>query len=166
MKQEYSSKYTSINSKKIPAIYNKINWDALKTNLNKTKLSLLDYGAGRFTDHIKNFCEERGIEYYWYDPNTTPVCNYLPDTVFDVVVCSNVLNVIKEDKIVAEIHKDIVCMNKPYFFSIYEGNRSGISKRTKPDCWQRNEKIEKYAQQDEKIRKNVLTKQDYVQYIK
>ena len=36
---------------------------------------------------------------------------------------------------------------KPYFFKIYEGNKSGIGKQTKKDCWQRNQKTKDYLQQ-------------------
>ena len=35
---------------------------------------------------------------------------------------------------------------KPYFFKIYEGNKSEVGKQTKKDCWQRNQKTKDYLQ--------------------
>ena len=64
MKQEFTSKNTSINIKKLPAIYNKINWNKL---IGKT---VFDFGCGRPETVliIQNFLEQYDIDYIPYDP--------------------------------------------------------------------------------------------------
>ena len=60
MKQEFSSANTSINSTKLPAIYNKIDWKKVRNNWYETHDEMswpfvLDYGCGRYTEHINEF---------------------------------------------------------------------------------------------------------------
>ena len=59
--QVITSKNTSINSSKLPAVYNKINWEELwvewvtqNNGLNPIGI-ILDYGCGRYTQHIQDF---------------------------------------------------------------------------------------------------------------
>ena len=53
------------------------------------------------------------------------------------------------DEIIQMIINEIIKLSntKPYFFKIYEGNKSGVGKQTKKDCWQRNQKTKDYLQQ-------------------
>lgn len=43
VRQSYSSKNTSINSKRLPAVYNKIKWSSFSGQ------TVLDIGAGKYT---------------------------------------------------------------------------------------------------------------------
>lgn len=171
MKQEYSSKNTSINKTKLPAIYNKINWEKIATDWqenNNNKPILLDYGCGRYTNHIRNFVEKLGFEYIGYDPYWTEEIN-IHECKPAVVVCSNVLNVIKEDKIVKEIMCTLLGFGVPYYITVYEGNNSGIGKATSENSYQRNAALCAYMGLigiKMKIKKRVLTLQRYTQYIK
>ena len=54
--QKFSSKNTSVNTKQLPAVYSKINWDKLPKHM----LSVLDYGCGRDTTYLQewlNICQ-------------------------------------------------------------------------------------------------------------
>ena len=66
MKQEFNSAMTSINSKKIPAVYHKINWKRLHDNSHIIRV--LDFGSGRYINHIKQFVNQNWGIYYPYDP--------------------------------------------------------------------------------------------------
>lgn len=54
------------------------------------------------------------------------------------------MNVIDNDEVIKSIIADIKNMKVQAFFTIYEGNKSGIGKETKKNCWQRNEKVVDY----------------------
>lgn len=149
MEQTYTSASTSINSTKLPAVYR------------KAKLSapfVLDYGCGRYTDHIKAYLNKQGRHFFGYDPYNQPertnkktmeslriACDY--GLMMDVI-CSNVLNVIDDDRTVlfiAETIENIV--NKTYgtaYITVYEGNRSSVGRRTGSDQYQRNEPLRNY----------------------
>jgi hypothetical protein len=144
MTQEFSSAMTSINSKKLPAVYHKINWERLHKDHNIIRV--LDFGSGRYINHIKQFVNQNwGIYYpydsYWMSELQNEVSlNCHPD----IIICSNLLNVIKEEEIINEIIQTLLNYNCPVVFSIYEGDKSGIGRETKKGCWQRNEVIKPY----------------------
>lgn len=149
MKQQFTSKDTSINTKKLPTIYSKLNLERLRDK------TIFDYGSGKIETVriIREKLEAYDIDYIPYDIyNLSPADNcYALERrkEADVYICSNVLNVIKEDDIVQMIIDEIVQLSntKPYFFKIYEGNKSEVGKQTKKDCWQRNQKTKDYLQQ-------------------
>ena len=71
----------------------------------------------------------------------------------DVFICSNVLNIIKENDIIQDIietmaYKSLKNTNriehKPFFVTIYDGDKSGIGRQSQDDCWQRNLKLQSY----------------------
>ena len=61
--QTHTSKNTSINKEKFPRIYTHINWNYLKG------MRVLDYGCGRYTEHIRKLMWLYDIEWYGYDPD-------------------------------------------------------------------------------------------------
>jgi hypothetical protein len=73
VQSDITSKNTSINSKKLPAIYNRLDWDALRerwakiTKFDRTPI-VLDFGCGRYTDHIEQFLTTKGFIFRGYDP--------------------------------------------------------------------------------------------------
>lgn len=157
MKQEFTSKNTSINSAKLPSIYHNRYFTRYVQSIidNKGTCCIVDYGCGKYTDHIamdvytKYHCL---AEIKFYDKYNQPASvnknTSLYMTVADVTVVSNVLNVIKEEEVIRDILKDLsINTTRSHgfvYFSIYEGNKSGIGKKTKEDCWQRNEPAENY----------------------
>ena len=67
---------------------------------------------------------------------------------FDTIYCTNVLNVIYDAYNILEIIENIAKLLKIdgiAIFTMYEGDKSGIGKETKPDCWQRNSKTKAYT---------------------
>lgn len=166
--QSYTSANTSVNSKRLPAIYKKINWDKLKAYYED--LVVLDIGAGKYTQHIKEYIESKGGEYIPYDPyNLSPADNLYACANFHratVIICSNVFNVIKEMDVIYDIHDMITKYKVPYFISVYEGNRSWIGHETRKGCWQRNETIDAYLLNfRERVLNKVITNVSYAHYI-
>lgn len=133
MKQQFTSKDTSINTKKLPTIYSKLNLERLRDK------TIFDYGSGKIETVriIREKLESYDIDYIPYDIyNLSPADNcYALERrkEADVYICSNVLNVIKEDEIVQMIINEIIKLSntKPYFFKIYEGNKSGVGETNK-----------------------------------
>lgn len=58
----YTSANTSINSEKLPRIFSKISdiWEEYS--------AVLDYGCGKYTDHIKGHCMQHNKCYLPVDP--------------------------------------------------------------------------------------------------
>jgi len=170
MAQQYTSKHTSVNSKKLPAIYSKLWLNQLYKDITEEKPILrygtpllYDYGCGKETSHIKRYVERYGFQYVGYDPYYTGAI--IMDKIPDVVVCSNVLNVIKEFDIMSQVHSTIRDMNIPYFISIYEGDKSGIGRETKKDCWQRNQPYVDYMTCSEVSKYRIITRPQFIKYI-
>jgi len=149
MEQTYTSASTSINSTKLPAVYRKAKL---------TAPFVLDYGCGKYIDHIKTALHKHGRHLFPYDPYNQPertnektmeslriACDY--GLMMDII-CSNVLNVIDDDRTVlfiAETIENIV--NKTggtAYITVYEGNRSSVGRRTGSDQYQRNEPLRNY----------------------
>lgn len=146
--QTYTSKATSINAGKLPAVYNKVRFGSR---------IILDYGCGRYTDHIRKHLAGEHV-YLPYDPFNQPedVNNESMFAVQDAikshtpvdVVLSNVLNVINDDWIILGIAHEIEFITEETggtgYITVYEGNRSGIGKQTGKDQYQRNEPLRSY----------------------
>ena len=136
-KQTYSSAGTSINKKRLPAIFNKVHF--------AKGSSVLDFGCGRYIDHIQKKVNDQGCTYYPYDPYNLPGSE-LPENKCDYGVCSNVLNVIDNKVVIKSIINELVGkVNNTIYFIVYEGDGSRIGRVTGKDCYQRNEKISDYV---------------------
>lgn len=147
--QTYTSAKTSINREKLPAVFNKAPLSSL---------FVMDYGCGRYTDHIRKAVESHGAIYLPFDPyNQSSETNQNTMDKIDLatrkhisvdVVCSNVLNVIDSDEVVAHIadaiEKIVTVTGGTGYVTVYEGNRSGTGKKTGPDQYQRNEALREY----------------------
>ena len=162
--QTHTSKNTSINKENLPRIYTHINWEKFRGK------TVLDYGCGRYTEHIRKLMWLYDIDWYGYDPYWRT--EFLNEEALhckpDIVVCSNVFNVIKEDLIVSKIHDIIKYKIRPtigYFIAIYQGNKTGIGRKSKKDCWQRNQLIEEYMLSDEVKKYNIITTPDCLTYL-
>ena len=138
--QAMSSKNTSINSSKLPAIVKSIDWEQYRGQ------NVIDFGGGKF-DNLKDYLKnEYGINMYVYDKfNRTDDENKIAWTCNpSLVICSNVLNVIDSDKEIETIIKDLDRYRVKTYYYIYEGDKSGIGRATKKDCYQRNMKTQGY----------------------
>ena len=163
MNQVITSKFTSINKEKFPRLYTHINWKEFN------HMTVLDYGCGRYTQHIRKLMWRHDIQWYGYDPYWQP--EVLNEEALecepDIVVCSNLFNVIQDDSEVSRIHDFIRYRLCPefFYFNVYEGDKSGIGRITKPDCWQRNQKLEDYLLSDEVIKCRIATKKGGEKFI-
>lgn len=151
MAQTYTSSATSINSKKLPAVYR-------KATLSRSTPFVVDYGCGKHTDHIQTHLSTMHKTLYPYDPYNQPdVVN--KHTMGFVewaiskhceidVVCSNVLNVIDDDDTVLFIATQVSDFARytggTAYVTVYEGDRSGIGRRTGVDQYQRNAPLRDY----------------------
>lgn len=151
-KQQYSSAETSINSKKLPAIYRR----ARKIGLILPGTCVLDYGCGKHTALIREYAAREGFSWHGYDPYNLP--DSVPVTA-PVVLCSNVLNVIAEDEIVDDVIRQCVAYAQvAAVFTIYDGDRSGVGRQTGKDQYQRNERMRAYKARIEALGYDVVSK--------
>ena len=112
MKQRFTSKQTSINSTKAPAVY------SMKRAVNvMTGKTVVDIGGGRF-DTAAEAARVYGAAVSIYDPfNRTPEHNAaVLAGSYDVAVISNVLNVIDSEAAL--------------LITVYEGDGSGTGRQT------------------------------------
>lgn len=162
--QQYTSANTSVNSKRLPAIYNKIKWNLFRGGV------VLDIGAGKYTEHIKNYLKAWDITYLPYDPyNLSAADNLYASSRFHeatCVICSNVFNVIKEMQVIYNLHDMITSFKVPYFITVYEGDKSWLGRETRKGCWQRNETKEGYIiNHKETLVGSVITRDVYSVYV-
>lgn len=145
MAQTYTSANTSINNVKLPAIYN------VKGIL---KGHVLDYGCGKYTDHLRKKALLTSTSFWCYDKYNQFVSTNLASIDFgyahgfDTILCANVLNVIDDELTIIEIiHRLIRMVRKTgdIYIQIYEGDKSSNGKHTKLDCYQRNEPVKAYG---------------------
>lgn len=179
MSQNFTSKMTSINTKKLPAIYKKLDWRKLVEDnflANRGCLKIVDWGCGRETDHIRKFLDSvvpfQEYEYHPYDPYWLSEKDNAKALIIvpDIYICSNVLNVIDDDRTMNSIHDRFLeyknRLGTKFFITVYEGDKSGISQESKSDCWQRNQTIDFYMRHmSEDIRKKVLCHSTDIKYI-
>ena len=148
MEQKYTSANTSINSTKLPAIYSKVK------EVGDPTISIIDYGCGKYLDNYKAKvnCELSG-----YDPYNRPDRTVL-NKRYNIALCSNVLNVVKERSIRDLILRELRRLAPLVYITVYEGNRSGVGKVSKEDCWQENRKLADYTDELKSVFRNVTIK--------
>lgn len=162
-KQYHTSKHTSINTKKLPAVYNKVDWSKYGA-----EHYIFDIGCGCLDTQylIKNkLCSHHLHKFYPWDPCHPCICHpdvtenlmWRCDSLPKVIICSNVLNVLDTysavfdlvcrlcDAIIVRNNNGTYRLN-PCYITVYEGDKSGVGHETKKDCWQRNERLEKYLE--------------------
>lgn len=179
--QAITSKNTSVNTTKVPYLFNHIDWEEMKERWGT--IGVFDYGCGRKIDHNLRFFQDRDIRYVGYDPywggenlilkdldafHDMIWRNMFKDNHMSVVLCSNVLNILPEEQQIMFIHKWIMDQSPaPYFIKIYAGDKSGVGRMTKDDCWQQNKPTRHYVQgKYEVVKKDIITHHVYAQFIK
>lgn len=143
--QEFTSKDTSINSGKLPAIYNLVNFP--KGSL------VIDYGGGKFDNGVE-YLDSIGVTGLVYDPynrttehNRSVIKQIRENGGADIALCSNVLNVIKEPEarlnVLKNIRKLLKSSGKAYI-TVYEGKGTGEAKQSQDDAYQLHKKTADY----------------------
>ena len=142
LKQEYSSKDTCINT--VSAIYKQVTFGLCET--------ILDYGGGKYDTNAEYMRETRNCEVLVYDPynrsykNNREILEYFTRRPARNVVCSNVLNVIKEDEVILGVLRHIYSLmdkNGYLYIKVYERDKLGVGCKTTKG-WQRNQKLSEY----------------------
>ena len=145
MAQTITSAGTSINRDKLPTAFKKY----------VAYGDVLDYGCGKYIDHIKEHVEQYGAHYFPLDPYNQPsennitVLSYGTKYGFDSIFCCNVLNVINDLQMIdgmISLMYGMLHENGRIIIQVYEGYKSGIGRQTSKDCYQRNEKTSKYLE--------------------
>ena len=153
--QSYTSANTSINKNKLPRLFGKLRFSPDHVNL--------DYGGGKY-DNVTEWMKALwGATNLVYDPynrskeHNKSVEDYVIANKADSVTMSNVLNVIdsQEARIAALLAaKEALKPERPLYITVYEGDRSGIGRATKDDCYQQNKPLRWYLPEVEAVFRN------------
>jgi len=155
--QTITSADTSLNQ--VPAVAKMVEWEAGTRNL--------DYGCGKFGKFTGYLCK-KGVENLRYDPyNLTDLENEttsekIKNNPVDTATCSNVLNVIYGvlyRNIAISTIRNSLKEGGIAYFTVYEGDRSGIGKETTKG-YQNNNKTQDYVKEIADIfgKENVIRK--------
>lgn len=141
--QQRTSAGTSINAQKLPRIYT-----ALRAVMAGQRV--IDYGCGRYTDHLKAYGDGIGADIHFFDPYNQPdSVNRATEATTGAAfaICSNVLNVIDSDRAVTDCIAGALRLgNGRAYFTVYEGDGSGMARETQNgQSWQRNARLRDYA---------------------
>ena len=156
--QEFSSAATSINSNKLPAIYNMVEF--------RPGDVVVDFGGGKF-DNAVNYLKDKDVTLLVYDPynrsaeHNKEVLRILKEHGgADAAVNSNVLNVIKEPEAREAVLRNIKKITRrgaPIYITVYEGRGDGVEGPTKSG-YQLNRKTGDYMNEVGKVFSNVKRK--------
>lgn len=147
--QDITSKDTSVNQ--LAAYYRK----AIQHRYIVEGDYILDYGCGKNYYNTICFAYANSFDVCLYDPYhmsedsnraTTQHSNMVHVTG---ITCNNVLNVLKTVdmvKVLLHLQDMAIDYGVTIMFTIYEGDKSGIGRHTKRDCYQRNERISAYVE--------------------
>lgn len=125
MKQRFTSRQTSINSTKAPAIY------SMKRAVDvMTGKTVVDIGGGRF-DTAAEAARVYGAAVSIYDPfNRTPEHNAaVLAGSYDIAVISNVLNVIDSEAARGDVVRLAATKAAALLITVYEGDGSGTDRQ-------------------------------------
>ena len=139
--QTFTSKSTSINSRKAPAVYSMKKAVAIMAGK-----SVIDVGGGRF-DTAAPVAAEYGASVAVYDPYNRDADHNARtlSKIYDVAVISNVLNVIDSPAARADVVKLAGSKAAVILVTVYEGSGSGQGRQTGVDSWQENRRTADYV---------------------
>lgn len=156
MKQKYNSANTSVNSKRVPALFRRINWYPGMINF--------DNGGGKF-DTATWHLHILGVKNLVYDPfnrseeHNNAVLKCVAGKPVHSSTLANVLNVIAEPKVRLGILRrsyDALDHCGVLYVWIYEGDKSGVGRETKRGCWQENRRTKSYTEEILKVFDEVI----------
>lgn len=149
--QEFTSENTSINSGRLPAVFNMVSFEPGTVNI--------DYGGGKF-DNVAEYLTQYDVVNLVYDPyNRTAEHNKEVIRLVrehggaDTATCSNVLNVIKEPEVrlnVLNNIKKLVKSGGTVYITVYEGKGNAAEGPTKSG-YQLNRKTADYMEEIQQV---------------
>lgn len=155
--QMYTSKDTSLNQ--VPALHKKVAKELGKVNF--------DNGAGKYnkaTEYLAGY----GVTNICYDKyNRTKEENdkALNHGKCDTSTIANVLNVLDNEQTMIEVlqlSKKMLKPNGKVYISVYEGNKTGIGKQSKKDCYQQNKRTKDYIPTIKKVFNNTTIRHNII----
>lgn len=156
MKQTYTSAATSINARTVPAVFKAVTWQAGTINA--------DVGGGRY-DTASEYLDGAGVVNVVIDPYNRPAEHNAAGAAFiadaggaHTATLSNVLNVIDTAagrRAVLERARDLLRPGGVLYVTVYEGDGSGVGRRTGPDSWQENRRTASYVDEVRAVFPNV-----------
>ena len=109
---------------------------------------ILDYGCGKDLELINTFAGQHNFCVCGYDPyhltnylNLRAICATNLKNITHIV-CNNVLNVLQDSdlkRVIKHISLLSFSAQVPVYFTVYQGDKSGNGKKTRKDCYQRND---------------------------
>lgn len=115
--------------------------------------TILDFGCGKYNKN-KEYANDCNYLWFGYDPynrtkeyNDSTLC-WLNNTKPNIIICSNVLNVLENVNLITSVLNDIsnyASDDTDVYITIYEGDKSGVGKVTTKG-YQRNEKLHNYKE--------------------
>lgn len=142
--QKFTSANTSINSKRLPALFSN---SYVRDFVLCCPLSLrcVDIGGGKYDNAVSHFAKFGHFLSVYDKYNRTEEQNRLVlSGSYDVAFCSNVLNVIDSREERYNVVKLALSLAPECYISVYEGDKTGIGRETKKDCYQLNQPIRFY----------------------
>lgn len=157
VEQEYNSENSCNRNIGVPYLFSHV--------IFKENSVCLDYG-GADLDITTEYLATRGVENFIYDPfyrskehNDAVIAEIIKRGGADYVVCSNVLNVIKEESARETILHNLRRMAKPngiLYLCVFEGKKDGVGRLTKWGNWQNNRKLSSYLPEIHKFFHNTF----------
>lgn len=153
--QTVTSKNTSINGNKLPKVFKLVEarygWEPGSINL--------DLGGGRYdnaTEYLKDFEVKNLIldPYNRSDEHNDSVIKEIESNPVDTVTLSNVLCVIQErfiQDLILQMAYNHLRPGGILYLTTYEGDRTGVGRRTGKDQWQENRKLADYVEQVSRV---------------
>lgn len=149
--QEFTSENTSINSKKVPAVFKMVHFEPGTVNC--------DFGGGKFNTAAE-YLEQYDVVNLVYDPynrssehNQEVIRLIREHGGADTATCSNVLNVIKEPEVRQNVLKNISKLVKSggtVYITVYEGKGNNAEGPTKSG-YQLNRKTADYLEEIQQV---------------
>lgn len=149
--QEFTSENTSINSKKVPAVFKMVHFEPGTVNC--------DFGGGKFNTAAE-YLKQYDVINLVYDPynrssehNQEVIRLIREHGGADTATCSNVLNVIKEPEVRLNVLKNISKLVKSggtVYITVYEGKGNNAEGPTKSG-YQLNRKTADYLEEIQQV---------------
>ena len=159
VKQEYSGQGTTRSQH--PALFTDKNFDISPNTTN------IDIGGGKFDKGTSYLKKNKKVENLVYDKynrsaaHNKDILDKINEKPADSATVANVLNVIKEPGVrreVIENSKNLTKKDGKAYFSVFEGDKTGLGQITKYDSvtgkprdWQNNKRLEEYIPEIEEV---------------
>jgi len=143
-KQEHTSEKTS--RKQVTALHKKL----VQKFYVEAGDRVLDYGGGKWDLGVEYFAKNDVVSkvfdpYNRSLPENFEACKWAANGV-DHILLANVLNVIKEAEVRADVIRDVSYFKVPVYVIVHPGDNDGIGKKSR-DGWQEHRDLKSYMEE-------------------